>query len=431
MKVAFYIRNSFCDKDVSLENLYDGNPGIGGTEYVMFVVAHLLTIKNNGLEVVVYLEKECNLPKELDTCIISNIELAAIDAVQKGCKRFIFDCKWVKWDKHPFKNISLSMKLIPWLHTPCRADKLHEICRHPNFGRLICVGKEQRDLYRDDWTFRHTDYIFNCVPQKNIPSINNIIPYAERKNIVTYIGSLTPRKTFHVLAEIWPDVLKQVPDAEMYVIGSASLYDDIDKYGSFHIAEKSYEDSFMPYLTKDGKILESVHFMGSMGKEKDDILKISKVGVPNPTGKTETFCLSAVEMQLMGCAVTSMRAPGYFDTIFNGRITKKNKRDLSDSIVYLLKNSELPKTYIETRKYMWDNFSENAVAEKWEKLLLSDLKENINPIHPLKNKLYRLKLLKEVMRYLKTLFPVLNKFYPIEKFIIKYEKTLDIAYRFE
>lgn len=431
MKVAFYIRNSFFDSSIDLRNLYEGNPGIGGTEYVMFVVAHMLTIRDNGINVLVYLEQENILPKELNTCIVPDIESAALDAAQKGCERFIFDCKWVHWDNYPFQNIPKTLKLIPWLHTPCRADRLHEICRHHNFGKLICVGQEQRDLYRDDWTFGHTDYIYNCVPQQNIPLVNNIIPYAERKNIVTYIGSLTPRKTFHVLAEIWSDVLRQVPDAELYVIGSATLYDNINEYGSFHIAEKSYEDSFMPYLTKDGKILDSVHFMGSLGIEKDEILKKTKVGVPNPTGKTETFCLSAVEMQLMGCAVTAMRAPGYFDTIYNGYVVRRNKKSLADSIVRLLKTKVPPKKYDETLKYMHDYFSEDIVAEKWENLLLSDLKENINPINPLKNKNYRLKWMKEVMRYLKTVFPVFNKFYPIEKFIIKYEKTLDSAYRFE
>ena len=431
MKVAFYIRNSFCDNSIDLRNLYEGNPGIGGTEYVMFVVAYLLTIRDNGLDIFVYLEKENSLPKELKTIVVPDVKRAAIDAAQEGCERFICDCKWINWAEQPFPDIPASLKLVPWLHTPCRVERLHEICQHPNFAKLICVGSEQRDLYRDDWTFKDIDYIYNCVPQRNIPSINTIIPYAERKHIVTYIGSLTPRKTFHVLAEIWPDVLRQVPDAELYIVGSASLYDDICEYGAFHIAEKSYEDSFMPYLTKDGRILESVHFMGTMGKEKEEILKISKVGVPNPTGKTETFCLSAVEMQLMGCAVTAMRAPGYFDTIYNGYIVKRGKQYLADSIVRLLRTTESPKPYKDTLKYLRDNFSEDAVVEKWEKLLLSDMNGYVSPIYPLKNKSYRLKWLKEVMGKIKRVFPFSERLYSVEKFINKYEKTLDSSYRFE
>lgn len=430
MKVAFYIRNFYCLDNLNLENLYDGNPGIGGTEYVMFIIAHLLTTRDNNIDILVYLEKENILPKDLKYIIVPDIEIAAMDAAKKGCERFVFDCKWVNWEEQPFPTIPYSLRLIPWLHTPCKAEILHEICSHPNFGRLICVGNEQRDLYRDDWTFAYTDYIFNCVPQQNLPSQNNIIPYEDRKNIVTYIGSLTPRKTFHVLAEIWPIILKQVPDAELYVIGSASLYDDIDEYGPYHIAEKTYENSFMPFLTKGGKIVDSVHFMGVMGKGKEEILKATKVGVPNPTGKTETFCLSAVEMQLMGCSVTAMQAPGYFDTIFNGKVTKRNKHHLANSIVSLLKAKRALKTYKETISYFQENFSENAVSEKWECLLLSDLKGQIVPIIPVRNLGFRLKWFKVIMCFLKKICPILNKFYPIEKFVIKYEKTLDTSYRF-
>ena len=55
----------------------------------------------------------------------------------------------------------------------------------------------------------------------------------------------------------------------------------------------------------------------------DDILKNIRVGCPNPTGDSETFCLSAVEMQAMGCVVAAMEAPGYYDTFFNGHISKE------------------------------------------------------------------------------------------------------------
>jgi hypothetical protein len=139
-----------------------------------------------------------------------------------------------------------------------------------------------------------------------------------------------------------------------------------------------------------------------MGMEKFDVLRESKVAVPNPKGKGETFCISAVEMQLMGCNVTSMQAPGYLDTVYNG-ILVKTKKELIESIVSLLNTANFVKDYNETLTYINNNFSINAVISDWEKLLLSDMKKPIHPITPLYNPYYRLKFLKERIRRSKSL----------------------------
>lgn len=403
--------------------MYSGNPGIGGTEYVMLVVAQQLTERPNDIDVLVYVERNGRFAQNLNVIVLPDIEKAIVDAANKGCARFIYDPKWIKWNQHVFEHVPDVIKLIPWNHNICRANRLHDMCSNKNVGKLICVGKEHRDLYRDDWTFGMSDFIYNCVPYpRSILAEVEKHPFSARKHIVTYVGSLTPRKTFHVLAQIWPDILKEVPDAELYVIGSASLYDDVAEYGPFHVAEKSYEAAFMPYLSEGGKILDSVHFMGRMGAEKNDILLKTKVGVPNPAGKTETFCLTAIEMQIAGCVVAAMPAPGYFDTIFNGVIAKDQKR-LTKAIVDLLRSDKPVKPYAETTKYIEQNFGMQNVAEKWEQLIKSDLSQHMSTIQPLVNRTYRLKWLKECVRHIKQWFPVLKKInVTLEDFIHMYEK---------
>lgn len=430
MKVAFYFRNDIYDSSKDLRDLYQGNPGIGGTEYVMLIVAHQLLIRDNDIEVFLYSNKFGLFPSEFDVHSGFSVESAATDAALKGCRRFVLDYRLVNWRSGPFADLSPDVKLIPWCHTFYDDDELHAICSHLCFGRLICVGSEQRDLYRDDWTFDYTDYIFNCVPVNPI-RIQEVydLPYKQRKHIVTYVGSLNARKTFHVLAEIWPDVLKRVPDAKLYVIGSASLYDKVESFGDFGIAEKNYEDTFMPYLSKNGQIIDSVRFLGPMGKEKNSILQLTKVGVPNPTGKTETFCLSAVEMQAMGCAVTAMRAPGYFDTIYNGKIVK-NKKQLTKAIVELLLSDNTPRSYSDTMNYIQSNFSVPQVVGQWERLLKSDLSERINPIVPISHISYRLKWIKVAVRIIKKCFPLFNRInYSVERGIIKFGKMKHKDYR--
>ena len=80
--------------------------------------------------------------------------------------------------------------------------------------RNLCVGKEQYDRLRDHKVFEKSAYIYNCL---------DFSPYKSRdikkKNIVTFIGGLRVTKGFHILAKVWKEVVKEVPDAELHVMG--------------------------------------------------------------------------------------------------------------------------------------------------------------------------------------------------------------------
>ena len=57
MTIAFYINNSqFPDLDCS--GLQEGNPGIGGTWYEFLLISQQLAERNNGIDVVLYLQVE-------------------------------------------------------------------------------------------------------------------------------------------------------------------------------------------------------------------------------------------------------------------------------------------------------------------------------------------------------------------------------------
>ena len=406
MKIAFYLNNEDYDSERDFRNIMKGNPGMGGSEYMILLISYLLTIRDNGLEVRLYSSKEGLFHPAMNVVINPDMQAAAHQASADGFVRFIVDHRRVKWDYHPFQGLSLQMKIVAWCHCFTCTRHLHIMYSHPNMGRIVSVSKEQMDLMRDDRSFRISDYIYNtlCLDNKWIEKALQH-PNSEREHIVVYMGSLVPPKSFHVLAEIWPLILQRVPDAELYVIGDGKVHGDYVQLGKYSIAEESYEELFMRYLTKNGKILPSVHFMGALGEEKYDILIKAKVGVPNPTGKTETFCISAVEMQAMGCSVTAMRAPGYYDTIFNGLVVK-NKQRLVDSIVKLLLQ-KAPKSYSDTLQYIQSNFSTEVIAKEWETLLKSNMKENLHAILPLENLSYRYKWLKELLRRMKKTFPVL------------------------
>ena len=188
--------------------------------------------------------------------------------------------------------------------------------------------------------------------------------------------------------------------------------------GKYGIAEENYEKMLLKYLSHEGKILPSVHFMGIMGKEKEDILLQTKVGVPNPSGITETFGLSAVEMQMLGANVTTIRCPGYLDTVVNG-VLYSNRKKLAESVIYLLNHDT--SHYAEAMNYFEANFSHDAVATRWEQLFCNGF---LPTDKKTTNLTYRCKYAKEGLRRLKRLFPFLYALPPLERVLLFLEKKI-------
>ena len=425
MKIAFYIPNEKF-QNVDCRKVEYGNPGIGGTWHMFLIVSSQLARRENGIDVTVYVQiVNDNLPTGPNYQVASD-PLEAIRLADKASFDYaIINSCMVNWEEVTQMQYHSKMQLIPWCHNFInkQSEYLDLFADTGRIARVVNVSREQMDLYLDHPAYEKMDYIFNCVPYpEGISDKITSLPFECRDNIVTYVGSLVPQKCFHVLAMIWPDVVKQVPDAQLYVIGSGKVYDENAKLGKYNIAEESYEKKFMIYLTdRSGDVLPNVHFMGNMGLEKNEILAKTKVGVPNPTGLTETFCISAVEMQQMGCAVTAMAAPGYFDTFINGKIVG-NKKQLTKGIIDLLLAKKPVVQYNETIGRISNLFSVENVIKDWEKLFSNNCEF---PIHSnnVSNMHYHFKRVKIALGKIKKKIPIANNLKNIEYFIWQYERV--------
>ena len=401
MKIAFYVNNSQFP-NIDCRNVVEANPGVGGTWHMVLLVASQLAVRNNNIDVTLYSQVKGLLPEGPKIDNVDTQEQAIYEADKNGFDFIILNYGGFDWAHFDFTRIKSNLRIIVWCHNFCSLSDLSRFSAETKIAKIIAVGREQMDLYRDHPAFKKTDYIYNCVPFPNDYKERAFqVPYGKRDKVVVYLASLVPAKSFHILADIWPYVLKCVPDAKLYVIGSGKTYFKDAKLGRFGIASHDYENIFMPKLTDEkGNILPSVKFYGNLGCEKYDIMCKAKVGVPNPTGSTETFCISAVEMQNMGCTVTAMKAPGYYDTFFNGIITKRSKKAFAQSVVKLLKSEDPIQSYSEAVDRIQNNFSIESVLKEWEELLITNVNGNyhLHKISPLVNKSYRLKWLKEIIR---------------------------------
>ena len=357
MKVAFWVNNSgFADLDCSRIN--EGNPGIGGTEYSALLIAEGLS--QRGLDALVLCNKRGKFSQNVRYHVCCDIIAACKFVKNNKFDYFVIDSRAIK------EEILVSfpsVKFIAWAN--CFIDgwmnKVFPI--YSNIIKFVNVGREQAKLCNSMPIAPKSTFIYNAVSIEHI-HFTELTPFSERKHKVVYIGSLHKAKGFHYLAKAWPKVLKSIPDAELYVIGSGKLYSRNSKLGKWGIASEEYEQEFMPYLIENNKIHPSVHFMGILGKEKFDVLSMCKVGVPNPSGESETFGFTAVEMQLFGSLVTTMRCPGYVDTVCNQDNLYNSVEELPSFIIELLKrnvNNDDILSFV-------DRFSLDKVCNEWMKL---------------------------------------------------------------
>lgn len=381
MNIAFYLANaSFATVDC--KHIECGNPGIGGTEYMIQAVAYFLN-KLFGHHHKIILGAQCtdNTPEGVKAISAYN----AADMIRKS--DIEFDYIVIKNDLSVYPDIISAIgekktKIVAWSHNFVKRKDNTALANLEKIVRIVNVSEEQLQMYRDHRAFLKSSFIYNGMPTTTLKKgVPNLPSFSSRPNEVTYIGSIVEYKGFHLLAQAWKNVLKAVPDACLNVIGSGKLYNRGSKLGRYGIAEEKYEKIFMPFLTDEkGNILPSVKFWGVLGAEKNEILKRTRVGVPNPSGVSETFCITALEMQAMGCLVTTLDFGGFRNTVYEKTgLLYKNTDELAECIIRLLRSDN---QYVqEFYDYMEHNFSFEKVAKDWMALFIG-LKNNNLPLLP-------------------------------------------------
>lgn len=338
MNIGIFIDNKSI-ASVDCGNMAAGNPGIGGAAYSILLLAEEYKSKFSTNRVTIFATAQSKLP--VVDCVEVVIDLsAAIDkCVEKEIDIFVIrpviDAKPLS-DKLLKKICEKKVKTIAWAHNFYDAEFASKLSDNPYIVANVFVGRQQYDYYIDHKLIKKSVYIYNMYPQqkKQIRVLND-------GKTVTYIGSLVHSKGFHILAMAWKSVLAEVPDAQLYVIGSGTLYSREAKLGSYGIADANYEEKFIPYLLSDDrKLLPSVRFLGTLGTEKDEIISKTSVGIVNPSGRTETFGISALDFESQGVPVVTVAYVGFLDTIKNNvtGILYNKPSQISKKIVELLKD---------------------------------------------------------------------------------------------
>lgn len=350
---------------VDFSNPELGNPGVGGSEYLFSLLSKELY--KNGKDVTVYHYGNNNIYSEIKSKVVIDTKDLLIQAKRDGIDILIHQVgKNSEWYYNMEKT---SIHSVAWAHVYLEYEEIKSLRTCNNVKRIVFVGKEEYDSYIDDDIIAKATFIYNMIPtNKLMPDDRDI-----SKPVVTYIGSLVPQKGFHKLAQIWPYIIKEVPNAELNIIGTGKVYDRNASLGKYGIAEQKFEEEFMKYLIdEEGNIFPSVHFLGIVGYEKNDILNHTKVGVVNPTALTETFCMSAVEMEYYRVPIISKKKWGLLDTVKNNStgFLFRNNKEFIKKILLLLKDDSLNSNMgANAQKFVVENFSVDVVVPEWIKLI--------------------------------------------------------------
>lgn len=116
-----------------------------------------------------------------------------------------------------------------------------------------------------------------------------------------FTGHLAERKGAHRVLQMWPLVRRQMPEAQLIVVGSAQLYGANWQVGKFGVAGQEFEETYIASLITEFGSLEAagVAFVGLLSANAIRTLyRQSAIGLVNFNwgGSSETFCMSAIEM---------------------------------------------------------------------------------------------------------------------------------------
>ncbi len=331
-RIAFFLDTRRI-RSANLRDVDAGNPGVGGTEYMFFLVAAHLARTH---QVSMYVTAAGHHPPGIRSIVVRDMRESAVAMQSAGEDIVIIRESEVLPNRALLR--SMPQSVVVWAHNYSNRRTLKVCAKLPGIARYLCVSREQYERLRGDDVIRKSDFVFNAVVARTHPT--ELQPPTQDN--VVYMGCLVKSKGFHVLARYWRDIVRAVPTARLHVVGTRRLYNEGAALGRLGLASARYERQFARYVTDQGRPRADIIFHGLLGADKWRLLREAKVAVTNPTGVGETFGISAAEFGLLGVPVVTRNAGGPIDVVASGvsGILFDDEHDLPEAVVGLLRDED-------------------------------------------------------------------------------------------
>lgn len=317
--------------------------GIGGSEEAVINMA--LEFKRQGWNVSVY-GNHGPEPKEYDGVWYRPWWSISL---KEACDVFI------AWrDPGIFEFDINSPKKYLWLHDTNEPSSLTEK-RVKNITKIIVLSKWHRALYP-------------LIPDsKMLVSRNGILPEhfkeEKEKNQNKIVYTSAPNRGLHALLEMWPDIKKRLPDAELHW---AYGWETFDKAAAANPQMQVFKKRVVGLLNQPGV---TVH--GRIGHEElAELMKTANVWA-YPTEFTEISCITAMKMQAAGTVPVCTTVAALDETVQYGFkfdvqdmwTNKEAQSKFIDAIVNVVENGYDKRE--EMKEWAINHYGWDTVAKEW------------------------------------------------------------------
>jgi glycosyltransferase involved in cell wall biosynthesis len=372
MRIALFLDNRCFFALGALPRPSLGNPGIGGTEYEAFALAEVLLAAGVDLQLLLTVPQSISGIDGDAITVVPSLGEGLRAAVQAGADLLIFrpgfasEAEWSALEKSP-------IPLVAWFHNlGCHDQRRYEALK--TLRRWVLVSGPQLDYFRHSRLAHQAVVIPNLVAVPPASRGPRSLEHALAATDLAYVGAITPFKGFDRLASQWEWIAERCPQARLRVFGGANLYgggDAAQANAGRPPQELTPYEQHCRQILRRGRHSDRVLFEGSQGLERYDTLPQVAVGVVNPSGVDETFCLSAAEFNACGIPVVTARRHALISTVPEGLagLLAGNDQELARCCVELLQDPERAwRLGCQGQAHVESSYGPEAVLAGWQQL---------------------------------------------------------------
>jgi len=376
MRLAFFLDNRGIAGHGCLPDPGLGNPGLGGTEFAFLAVARLL--QGSPLQPRLLLTAP-QAVEGIDSATVGIVSgLAGAIQAAEGCLGLVFRPGFASSDDWAALECS-PLPLLPWLHN-LGVEQQGRYEALAALDRWLLVSGAQVDAFRHSRLAERAVVLPNPVAVPPAQRLPRPFEVARAATDLAYVGALTPFKGFDRLARQWAVIARACPEARLRVFGGADLYGARADSRDLTPFERHCHQ-----LLQQGGYGDRVVFEGSCGLERYGVLDQVAVGVVNPSGRDETFCLAAAEFSACGIPVLAPRRNALVQTVRDQRtgVLVGSDRQLADEAIALCRDPQRAwRLGAEGQRYVEQAFGPDAVRQAWLEVASSLATQRLPPPWP-------------------------------------------------
>lgn len=336
-------------------------------------------------EAVVYLSQELN-KKGWKVTVYANPGLKAGDFDGVTYKQW--------WDVNPKDrfNVLILWRAIGFVDMNPKAKFtmlwMHDVPSNPDFteerlskvDKIAVLSEYHKTLFR----VHKSDDTYEKIPDEKFFLTANGIPDIKvnkklKRNNHRVIYSSSPDRGLPYLLKMWPEIIKEVPDAELHVYYGFEIF---DKIFSDNPGRMRWKQQVMDLMRQPG-----VTYHGRIGHQQL-AEEMYQSGIwAYPTDFTEISCITAMKAQTLGAIPVVTNFAALQETVRNGLkvdvdiTTQEGQSEYLKALIGILKDEAQQKS-IRSGMMEWAKgyFGWDQVADNWDELFRRKVQNPIIPV---------------------------------------------------